>query len=161
MPQLRSVGNTYVRIQGNKQSFVIHLLMLFWLLLLLFFVFVFFFLLCNEVKMTVLVAQPCLILYDLMDCSPPGSSVPGMFQTRIQEMGSHFLFQGIFPTQVVNPGLPHSRQILYCLSHQRSPLFYLNCSNIQTTYRQYTKPKMEDIGSFLNNSAITYSLILT
>ena len=27
--------------------------------------------------------------------------------------GSYFLFQGIFPTQGLNPGLPHCRQILY------------------------------------------------
>ena len=36
---------------------------------------------------------------------------------------------------------------------KRSPLFCLNCNK--------TKHKMEDIGSFLNNSAITYSFILT
>ena len=28
---------------------------------------------------------------------------------------------GIFPTQGSNPGLPHCRQILYCLSHLGSP----------------------------------------
>jgi len=33
----------------------------------------------------VLVAQSCLTLYSLMDCSPPGSSVPGTFQARILE----------------------------------------------------------------------------
>ena len=38
----------------------------------------------------------------------PGSSV-------------HGIFQAIFPTQGSNPGLPHSRQTLYCLSHQGSP----------------------------------------
>ena len=36
-------------------------------------------------------------------------------------MGSHFLFQGIFPTQGLNPSLPHCWQILYHLSHQGSP----------------------------------------
>ena len=36
-------------------------------------------------------------------------------------VGSRSLFQGIFPTQGLNPGLPHCRQILYCLSHQGSP----------------------------------------
>ena len=36
-------------------------------------------------------------------------------------MGSLSLHQGIFPTQGSNPGLSHSRQILYCLSHQGSP----------------------------------------
>ena len=28
-------------------------------------------------------------------------------------MGCHFLLQGNFPTQEFNPGLPHSRQMLY------------------------------------------------
>ena len=38
--------------------------------------------------------------------------------------GSHSLLQGIFPTQRSNPNLLHCRQILYCLSNQRSP--YVN-----------------------------------
>ena len=33
-------------------------------------------------------------------------------------VGSLSLLQGIFPTQVSNPGLPRCRQILYQLSHQ-------------------------------------------
>ena len=36
-------------------------------------------------------------------------------------VGCHFLLQGIFPTQGYDPGLPHCKQILYCLSHQGSP----------------------------------------
>ena len=36
-------------------------------------------------------------------------------------MGSLFLLQGIFPTQGLNPGLPHCRQILHQLSHKRRP----------------------------------------
>ena len=36
-------------------------------------------------------------------------------------VGSLSLLQGIFPTQGSNPGLPHSRQILYQLSHKGSP----------------------------------------
>ena len=36
-------------------------------------------------------------------------------------MGSLSLFQGIFPTQGLKPGLPHCRQILYQLSHQGNP----------------------------------------
>jgi len=36
-------------------------------------------------------------------------------------VGSHALFQGIFPTQGLNPGLLHCRQILYYLSHQGNP----------------------------------------
>ena len=33
-------------------------------------------------------------------------------------VGCHFLLQGVFPTQGLNQGLLHCRQILYCLSHQ-------------------------------------------
>ena len=36
-------------------------------------------------------------------------------------VGSHSLLQGIFLTQGSNPGFPHCRQILYCLSHQGNP----------------------------------------
>ena len=35
--------------------------------------------------------------------------------------GSHSHLQGIFPTLESNLGLPHCRQILYCLSHQGTP----------------------------------------
>ena len=36
-------------------------------------------------------------------------------------VGSRSLLQEIFPTQGLNPGLPHCRPILYQLSHQGSP----------------------------------------
>ena len=36
-------------------------------------------------------------------------------------MGCHSLLQGIFPTQGLNPGLPHCRRALYPLSHQKRP----------------------------------------
>ena len=44
------------------------------------------------------------------------------FPGRNTGVGSHFLLQGIFPTQRLNPGLPNCRQMLY-LSHQGGPLF--------------------------------------
>ena len=34
------------------------------------------------------VAQSCPTLSDPMDCSPPGSSVHGIFQARVQEWGA-------------------------------------------------------------------------
>ena len=49
-------------------------------------------------------------------CSPWNS--PGK-NTRV---GSLSLLQGIFPTQGLNPGLPHCRRILYQLSHKGSPI---------------------------------------
>ena len=36
-------------------------------------------------------------------------------------VGSFSILQGIFPTQGSNPGLPHSRWIIYQLSHHGSP----------------------------------------
>ena len=46
-------------------------------------------------------------------------------------LGSLSFLQVIFPTQGLNPGLPHCRQILCQLSHQGSPSFFglyqLNC----------------------------------
>ena len=38
-------------------------------------------------------------------------------------VGSPSLFQWIFPSQGLNPGLPHCRQILYQLRQQGSELF--------------------------------------
>ena len=45
-------------------------------------------------------------------------------------MGSLSLLQGNFPTQGLNPGLPHCRQILYQLSHKGSPHLSLCIYNI-------------------------------
>ena len=54
--------------------------------------------------------------------TPPSWDFPG----KRTGVGCHFLLQGIFPTQGLNPGLPHCRQTLYCLSHQgRSEILQL------------------------------------
>ena len=67
------------------------------------------------------VAQSHLTLCDLMVCSPPGSSVCGDSPGKNTAVSFHALLQGIFPTQRLNSGLPHCRQILHHLSHQGSP----------------------------------------
>ena len=79
-----------------------------------------------------LVAQSCLTLCDLMDCSLPGSSVHGNSPGKKTGVGGQAFLQGIFPTQGSNPGLPHCRWILYCLSHQGS----LDSGNVNW-YSQY------------------------
>ena len=66
----------------------------------------------------VLVAQSCPTPCNPMDCSPSGSFIHGILQTRNTGVGSHSLFQGIFLTQGLNLGRLHCRSILYCLSHQ-------------------------------------------
>ena len=40
---------------------------------------------CMKVKSQSEVAQSCPTLFDSMDCSPPGSSVHGIFQARVLE----------------------------------------------------------------------------
>ena len=50
-----------------------------------------------------------------MDYSPSNS--PGQ-NTGVSSLS---FLQGIFPTQGLNPGLPHCRQILYQLNHKGSP----------------------------------------
>ena len=65
-----------------------------------------------------LVAQSNLTLCDPMDCSPLGFSVYGDTPSKNTEVGRHAFLQGIFPTQGLNPGLPHCRRMLYHISHQ-------------------------------------------
>jgi len=43
---------------------------------------------CMKVKSESEVAQSCLTLSDPMDCSPPGSSIHGVFQARVLEWGA-------------------------------------------------------------------------
>ena len=58
-----------------------------------------------------------------MDCSLSGSSIHGIFQARVLEWIAISSSTGVFPTQGLNPDLPHCRQTLYRLSHQGSPKF--------------------------------------
>ena len=70
----------------------------------------------SEVK----VAQSCLTLCDPSWISPGQNT----------GVGSLSLLQGIFPTQGLNPSLPHCRQTLYHLSHQGSPISVTTMENI-------------------------------
>jgi len=62
-----------------------------------------------------LVVQSCLTLCDPW---PVAFQAPLSMGFSRQESWSGLPCPGIFPTQGLNPGLPHCRQILYCLSHQ-------------------------------------------
>ena len=77
----------------------------------------------------------CVWLFrDLMDCSPPGSSVHGILQAIILEWDP--LLQGIFPIQGSNSSLLHCRQILHHLSHHVS-----------------FEPKLAGLGEWICNSS--------
>ena len=52
-----------------------------------------------------------------MDCGPTTLLCPWDFPNKNAGVGCHFLLQGIFLTQELNPALPQRRQILYRLRH--------------------------------------------
>ena len=52
-----------------------------------------------KVKRESEVTQSCLTLSDHMDCSPPGSSVHGIFQARVLEWGA-IAFSGNYQAQI-------------------------------------------------------------
>ena len=72
----------------------------------------------GHLMVSCLVPKLCPTLCDPKNGSPPASLVRRIFQTRLLEWVCHFLFQGIFLTQRLNPGLLHCRQILYCWATQ-------------------------------------------
>ena len=49
-----------------------------------------------KVKSESAVAQSCPTLSDLMECSPPGSSVRGIFQARVLEWGAIAFSEGLY-----------------------------------------------------------------
>ena len=61
-------------------------------------------------KVKMKITQLCLTLCDPMDYASHTGQNTGV--------GNHSLLQGIFPTQGLDPDLPHCRQILQQLSHQ-------------------------------------------
>ena len=85
----------------------------------------------------------CAQLCDPMDCSPPGSSVHGIFQPRILKWVA-IPFQGIFLTQRSNSGLLHCRQIIYCLSHQPLPIRIVKAATLKLAWTLLGhQPKMD------------------
>ena len=60
--------------------------------------------------------KSCLTLCNLMDCSWPDSSVHGIFQARVLDMGFHIHW--VFPTQGSNLHLLHWQADSLPLSHQ-------------------------------------------
>ena len=69
------------------------------------------------------VTQSCPTLCDSMDCSPPGSSIHGIFQARVLEWVAISFSRG--SSRRSNPGLLHCRQRPYHLSHQGSLLLFM------------------------------------
>ena len=66
-----------------------------------------------------LVTKSCLTLWDPMDSSPPGSSVHGNSLGKNTGVGCHFLLQGIFLAQGLNPCLLHCRWLFLFLTTEQ------------------------------------------
>ena len=78
--------------------------------------------------------QPCVCMLVTQSClivSPTRFLCSWNSRGRNTGVGCHSLIQGIFLTQGSNPGLPHCRQILYCLSHQGSLQPFVAQANFQ------------------------------
>ena len=60
----------------------------------------------------------CLVVHSCPTLCSQSSFVSGNSPGKNTRVGCHALLQGIFPNQGSNPSLPHSRQILYHMSHQ-------------------------------------------
>ena len=67
-------------------------------------------------------SESCSVVSDSLQ--PHGLYSPWNSPGQNTAVGSLSLLQGIFPTQRLNPGLPHCRWILYQLSHPGSPVDY-------------------------------------
>ena len=67
--------------------------------------------------------------YNPMGCSLPGSSVYGFSQQECWS-GFHFLLQGIFPTQGLNPHLLHQQVDSLPLSNQENPQRNIQFSSV-------------------------------
>ena len=74
--------------------------------------------------------QSCPTLCNPTDGISPGSSVHGDSPSKSTRVDCHALLQGIFPTQELNPSLPHCRQILYHLSHGEAQGSRLQLENL-------------------------------
>ena len=70
----------------------------------------------------IIVAQSCLTLCDPMDYSPTRLLCPWNAPGKNTRVDSHFLLQGIFLIQELNPCLLHCRQILIQYIQQSSQL---------------------------------------
>ena len=82
-----------------------------------------------EVHRHFAVVELCPALYDPTDCSPPGSSLHGIFQARILEWGCHFLPQGDHSDSGIEPKslcLLHWQVDSLSVSQQGSPIY---CEN--------------------------------
>ena len=84
--------------------------------------------------------QLCLTLCHPMDYSPPGSSVHRIPPAR--KLECHFFFQGIFPTQGLNPCLmsPALAGRFFTTKHHRGSPYQFCCCEVTSVVSDSVRP---------------------
>ena len=92
--------------------------------------------------MIVLVTESSLILFNPVDCSPPGSSVHGILQARIVEWVA-IPFSRDLPDPGIEPGVSNIAGELFTTSVTRKPKFAIHRHRkiIQRKQRENLKAK--------------------
>ena len=78
--------------------------------------------------------QSCLTLCNLMDCSPPGSSVHVDSPGKNTGVDCHTLLQGIFPNPGIDPPSLSLQVNSLHLSHRASPILRVHMTYTHNTY---------------------------
>ena len=93
---------------------------------------------------TSMCAQLCLVLCSPMDCSPPGSSIHGIFQARILEWVTISFSREIFPTQGWIPSLA---------SPALAGRFFYHCATLEAQLLQWQSLQ------YINDLIIHYKML--
>ena len=99
---------------------------------------------CMKVKSESEVAQSCPTLRDSMDCSPPGSSVHGIFQARVLKWGATAFSVGMSRRYIICPKIKRHRywacywySILVPIINYHYFEVYLYCLNCASHFNWY------------------------
>ena len=110
-----------------------------------------------------LVARPCPILYDTME--PARLLCPWNSPGKNTGVGCHSFFQGVFPIQGWNQGLPHCRQILLCEPPGKPPgklvvirFFFSFSRGAATGYIEGWKIVLPKVTQFYTQKQKTYQM---
>ena len=87
---------------------------------------------CVKVKSESEIAQSCLTLRDPMDCSPPGSSIHGIFQARVLEWGA----------------IAFSEFFFVCVCYWSTSIDFLDVFIILSDYFEFSRYIITDLTSY-------------
>ena len=108
----------------------------------------------------VLVAQTCLTLCDLMDCSPPGSSVRGILQARILESVAIPFSRGCFWPRSQTQISDIAGRFLTVWATREALLFIKNCQIVfQSGCTIFAFPSAVNENSCCSTSSPAFGLV--